>query len=236
MTDGEVARTSGVPRATVRDWRKADVRDDLEGDICPRCGEPAHDPSALHRPAYGYMLGLYLGDGHISDTGRGSFRLRICVDARHPRLAQRVGATMRQVMPGPRVGLIAHARDRMLIASQYSRAWPCLLPQHGPGVKHERPIVLTDWQQSIVDERPDQLMRGLLHSDGWRGANRVIVNGKAYEYGRFQFSNRSDDIRALFCDTLDRLGIPWRRMNRWNISVARRDGVAMLDRFVEPKD
>ncbi|MCW2982618.1 MAG: transcriptional regulator [Conexibacter sp.] len=124
----------------------------------------------------------------------------------------------------------------MLIASQYSRAWPCLLPQHGPGVKHERPIVLTDWQQSIVDARPDQLVRGLLHSDGWRGVNRVIVNGKAYEYGRFQFSNRSDDIRALFCDALDRLGIPWRRMNRWNISVARRDGVAMLDHFVEPKD
>jgi hypothetical protein len=96
--------------------------------------------------------------------------------------------------------------------------------------------VLTDWQDAIVGEHPDQLVRGLLHSDGWRGINRVIVRGKTYNYGRYQFSNRSDDIRDLFCTALDRLDVPWRRMNRWNISVARRSAVAALDVFVEPKD
>ena len=29
--------------------------------------------------------------------------------------------------------------------------WPCLFPQHGPGRKHERPIVLEHWQRVIVD-------------------------------------------------------------------------------------
>jgi hypothetical protein len=31
------------------------------------------------------------------------------------------------------------------------------------------------------------------------------------------------------------LGIEWRAMNRWNISVARRASVAQLDEFVGPK-
>jgi len=34
----------------------------------------------------------------------------------------------------------------------YDRAWPCLLPQHGPGHKHARPVVLAAWQQEIVRE------------------------------------------------------------------------------------
>jgi hypothetical protein len=33
-------------------------------------------------------------------------------------------------------------------------AWPCLIPQHGPGRKHERKIELVDWQRDIVDEHP----------------------------------------------------------------------------------
>jgi hypothetical protein len=33
----------------------------------------------------------------------------------------------------------------------------------------------------------------------------------------------------------DRIGVEWRQMNRWNISVARRASVALLDRFIGPK-
>ena len=39
---------------------------------------------------------------------------------------------------------------------------------------------------------------GLIHSDGWaRGVNKVHVKGRDYEYPRYQFSNRSDDIRRF---------------------------------------
>lgn len=48
-------------------------------------------------------------------------------------------------------------------------------------------------------------------------------------------SNRSDDIKRIFCDACDLLGIEWRVMNRWDISVARRASVARLDEFVGPK-
>jgi hypothetical protein len=53
------------------------------------------------------------------------------------------------------------------------------------------------------------------------------VNGKNYPASAF--SNRSDDIRALFTNASDALGIRWRRSSRWNISIARRPDVARLD-------
>jgi hypothetical protein len=73
-------------------------------------------------------------------------------------------------------------------------------PQHGPGRKHHRRIELADWQQKIVDAAPQEFLRGLIHTDGWRGINRVYVKGKHHEYPRYRFSNRSDDIRKLFTD------------------------------------
>jgi hypothetical protein len=45
----------------------------------------------------------------------------------------------------------------------------------------------------------------------------------------------SADIRALFCNTCDLLGIEWRVMNARNISVARWASAALLDEFVGPK-
>jgi hypothetical protein len=56
-----------------------------------------------------------------------------------------------------------------------------------------------------------------------------------YAYPRYQFSNRSEDIKQLFCEACDRLGVEWRRMNAYTISVARHRGVALLDEFVGPK-
>ena len=120
-----------------------------------------------------------------------------------------------------------------------TKQWLHLLPQHGVGVKHERPIVLEPWQVALVDAEPRPLIRGLIHSDGWRGTNWTTktVGGttKRYTYPRYQFSNRSADIRRIFTDALDRLGIAWRQSNQWTISVARRDAVAALDDFVGPK-
>ena len=231
-----VASATGVPRSTVRDWRRDGVEREPEVDRCGVCEAPRHDPAALDREAYAYVLGLYLGDGHVSAVRGGrTSRLLISVDARHPRLAEGIAATIARVHPGPRVGTFVIPRDHVRIVSQYSRAWPCLLPQHGSGPKHARPIVLAGWQRGVVEEHPEQLVRGLLHSDGCRTVNRVVTAGRTYRYGRYQLSNRSADIRALFCDALDQLGVPWRRMNGRTISIARREGVEQLDTFVEVK-
>jgi hypothetical protein len=112
-----------------------------------------------------------------------------------------------------------------------SKHWICLFPQHGPGRKHERRIELAGWQQELVDLDPRPLLRGLLHSDGCRVLN--WVNGTPYP--RYHFSNVSPDIRAIFGRACDALGIEWRPHNSRNLSVAKRDSVALLDAFVGPK-
>jgi hypothetical protein len=102
-------------------------------------------------------------------------------------------------------------------------------------MKHQRSIKLEPWQQEIVSRHAKEFLRGLIHSDGCRVTNRVRAHGKWYEYPRYHFSNHSDDILALFGQTCDLLGVSWRPNNRWNLSVARRESVALLDTFVGPK-
>jgi hypothetical protein len=120
-----------------------------------------------------------------------------------------------------------------------SRHWPCLFPQHGAGKKHLRKIELAAWQQIIVERHPGEFARGLLHSDGYRGLNRIrhtLDSGERwYEYPRYLFVNESADILRLCGQTLDRLGVEWRYSKPNTISVAKRDAVARLDEFVGPK-
>src|SRR5205823_2139952 len=71
---------------------------------------------------------------------------------------------------------------RALRSSAFTRSSSCLFPQYGPGPKHLRTIQLVDWQADLVREQPEQLLRGLIHSDGSRFMNRVRVNGTTYEY------------------------------------------------------
>jgi hypothetical protein len=125
------------------------------------------------------------------------------------------------------------------MVKSYSKHWPCLFPQHGPGRKHLRKIELEQWQSVIVRKYPSEFARGLFHSDGWRGVNRVrrrLAGGdRRYEYPRYMFCNESADILRLCGEILDLLGVAWRYSRRNVISVARREAVARLDEFVRPK-
>ncbi len=185
--------------------------------------------------AYSYLLGLYLGDGYISLHPRGVFRLRISLDRAYPAIVGECVAAMSIVVPASKVGLVRHPSARLDIPGSFSRHWPCVMPQHGPGMKHDRRIVLEDWQRTILDQYPWRFLRGLIHSDGCRHLNTIKHPKKTYRYPRYEFSNRSDDIRGLFCEYCNKVGVEWRRMNRWSISVARRDSVALMDGFIGPK-
>ena len=97
-----------------------------------------------------------------------------------------------------------------------------------------------DWQLDLTCANPGALIRGLLHSDGCRSLNRfttTLPGGRVatYEYPRYFFSNLSADIRAIFCDHCDLLGLRWTLSNPRNVSIAQRDSVARLDEFVGPK-
>jgi hypothetical protein len=143
---------------------------------------------------------------------------------------------MAAVMPSSKAGVLPHLHQNSAEVNSYSRAWPCLFPQHAPGRKHLRRIALAAWQGVIVRAQPRKLLRGLIHSDGCYSVNTIRHPKKTYVYPRYLFSNRSDDIRQIFCDACDQLGIEWRVMTSTDISIARRDSIAIMDEFVGPKE
>ncbi len=187
----------------------------------------------LLTPAYSRLLGYYLGDGCISAHAR-YFTLRVSCDASYPRIIDDVGAALAAVHPARPVHLVAG--PGVIVVSSAWQHWPCLFPQHGPGRKHERPIVLEDWQRTIVEAHPAPFLRGLFHSDGSRVRNwtsKVIAGEvKRYDYPRWQFTNESADIRELCCWALDLADVPWRQSNRTTISVSTRPAVARLDELI----
>jgi hypothetical protein len=184
-----------------------------------------------------YLLGLYLGDGVLAHNGR-SFQLRVTLDARYPGIVDSAASAVASLVPHGRV----HRRRRggAVIVESGWKGWPELFPQHGRGRKHERRIALAAWQQALVDDDPRDFLRGLIQSDGCRVVNRFTVelpSGRraAYAYPRYFFSNQSSDIRWLFCECCDRIGVRWSQSNARNISVAHRSSVALLDEFIGTK-
>ncbi|WP_433550793.1 transcriptional regulator [Micromonospora zamorensis] len=199
------------------------------GSRCFRCLPDVENPT--DPAAYAYLLGLYLGDGHLAVSPKVPV-LRIACTTSHPNLVDACEAAMLRVLAARVQRIPKHGCVSVESSGVH---WPCLLPQHGPGKKHERPIVLTDWQRPILQSHPGDFLRGLFHSDGCRSANRVTVRGKAYVYPRYMFVNESTDIMRLCQWGLDLLGIDWRMNRRNSLSVARRGAVAALDRHVGPK-
>ena len=233
LNDCEVARRTGIPRETIRDWRRAGFRVPSRR----RLRDPAEHVHEFRQlpPSYAYLLGLYLGDGNITQHPRGVFRLRVTLDERYPLIVGGCQGSMAEVMPASRASIQFRRDGACVEVYSFSKHWPCFLPQHGPGPKHGRRIALTDWQREICDRHPEPLLRGLIHSDGCRSINRIKGRGKVYAYPRYEFTNHSADIRRIFTDYLDALGIAWRPMTWRTISVARRDAVAKLDTFIGPK-
>ncbi len=184
------------------------------------------------------MLGVYLGDGHVVASVTEASRLDVSLDAGYPLIVAEVCDAIRAAFPGARVR--TSARPGTTRVSAASVDWRAAFPQHGPGRKHLRKIELADWQREITHEHPRELLRGLIHSDGCRCINRFKTNlpsGRVaeYEYPRYFFTNLSEDIRRIFCEHCDLLGIRWTQSNHRNISVAHRGSVALLDEFVGPK-
>jgi hypothetical protein len=224
-----IALATGIPRGTIRHWLAADVPLATTSG-CPTCGH-AHNFAAVPARTYAYGFGMYLGDGCILKHPRGVWRLEIPLDSKYPAVIEECAHAVKALMPKSRVAVVDQAPARYKIVRSYSKAWPCLFPQHGPGPKHKRKIELEPWQQEIVGAQPEQFIRGLIHSDGCRVRNRV--NGK--DYTRYFFCQVSEDIKALFCRSLDQLGIHYTRNDHKNVSIARRPDVARLDEFVGAK-
>ncbi|MFE2288383.1 transcriptional regulator [Streptomyces sp. NPDC059443] len=224
-----VSKETGISRAAIRSWQK---RLDPLVNQAASCAPPTDTAS------YSYLLGLYLGDGYISQPANHRVpSMRITCDDKWPGLMNCAEQSMRQVFPSNRVCRARKAGCHDV--KVHSKHLTCLFPQHGPGKKHERRIILEDWQQAIVDAHPWEFIRGLIHSDGCRITNWTVRNGKRYEYPRYFFTNKSDDIRKLCTDTLAKVGVQWTILARgsdpFNVSIARKASVALMDEHIGPK-
>ena len=235
LVDREVAQITGVSIGAVQKWRTGRRRTpekEQKRAHCPRC-----DGVPIDEAAYAYLLGLYLGDGHISRHRRGVFALSIACGDAWPGLIAAAKQAMHDAVPTSSV--FGVQRIGMTEVKSYSKHWPCLFPQYGPGMKHTRKIELADWQQVIVDRYPGEFARGLFHSDGCRAMNRVrrvLADGDHwYGYPRYLFVNMSQDILQFCGEALDRLGVEWRFSKPTTISVAKKGAVARLDEFMGPK-
>lgn len=233
-----VSKQTGISRWSLRSWQARLLPVSRGAGQCGRGADPPRPPADIAN--YAYLLGLYLGDGCISRLDR-TYSLRIACADSWPGLIDECARAIKAVRPDNKVFRVQ--RQRCVAVTAYNRHWPCLFPQHGPGRKHQRRIELRSWQRESVEEHPWELIRGLLHSDGCRITNwttRVVAGRrKRYEYPRYFFTNRSDDIRRIFTDALDTVGVEWttlaRRSDPLNISVARRASVALMDAHVGPK-
>ena len=231
---GRICKELDLPRSTVAHWLYGErarrwMENPPEPARCPRCRPIPGSPD--DQASYSYLLGLYLGDGHLVTTAKVPVLRIYCADA-WPGLIEECESAMlavlaRKVQRVQKTGCVG--------VQSYSSHWPCVLPQHGPGKKHDRPIYLTDWQQPIIHGNPGHFLRGLFHSDGCRVTNKIQRGEKAYLYPRYMFSNESRDIMGLCQQSLDQLGVGWRMCRPNMLSVARKEGVAVLDGHVGPK-
>jgi hypothetical protein len=153
------------------------------------------------KEAYVELLGLYLGDGHIIENpNKRSFLLRIFNNTLDTNVISKCEEVMQTVYPDNSVTTKPHNMyDTCTIVQCSSMKHPKLFPQHGKGKKHERDIILKEWQQDLINEYPKLFIRGLMWSDGCR-----YKNGNRLHYN---FTNCSKDIINYVSHYLTILGV-----------------------------
>lgn len=243
VNDCEISRRLGIARTTVRDWRRPTYvprEPTVPRMTCPRCWRAAR-PMVFTPDDYCELLGLYLGDGCISQHAR-TQHLRIFFDAKYPGLIGRAQSLLSRCFPANKNSVHRVTGCNEYVLAAYSQHLACLFPQHGPGKKNARPIVLERWQERLLAEAPIPFLRGCINSDGCVFLNRT----GPYEYLSYEFTNTSEDIARLFVHACQLAGIESRltfrprrdgdgRLGRWSTRINRRASVNRLLPHIPPK-
>ena len=223
LNQSQIARRTGIPRLTVSGWLRAPPRRHL--------GHVSEQQQPVDAAAYSYLLGMYLGDGHLARFPR-AWALRIALDSRYPGIVAECVEAVRAVVPGNAVGVIPHPEHNCVRVQAYSRRWPALLPQHGAGRKHERVIALAEWQLRDHDRvsagagpRPHPLRRLPLHQPG--AARREGLRVSALHVLQ-PVARHPRDLHRPPRSPRHRVAV----VEDHTISIARRAAVARLDEFV----
>ena len=239
LNKSQIANKLSIHRGTVREYLKLGLEESLklscEGNKkIPDLGKE-----------YSYILGLYLGDGHITKmkNKKDLYRLRIFLDHKYQGIVEECKSSLESIFPDNTISVMIQKSNGIPscdVVYMYSKNIITLFPQHGAGKKHNRTIELEDFQREILDKYPKEFLRGLIHSDGSR---YKILKEKQY-YG-YNFTNCSLDIIGLFVEYCAKVGIPVRVRNKklspkgktpcYTAEITRRQYVETLDEFIGQK-
>ena len=233
VNQSEASRRLNIARCTVRDYYNRFSNGELlETKPVSLLEILLLDQSK--QEAYAYLLGLYLGDGHIIKTkslknGNEVYKFRIFQDAKYVNLIQLCIDKMKSVFE-TEINICNMPGCKEIIC--YKNNMPEIFPQHGSGKKHDREIVLRNWQKDIVRKYPKEFLKGLIHSDGCR----YDIKQNEYEYVRYEFKNMSSDILGYFDWACSLIDVDTRRHSNNKASVLRtKKDVEIFESFIGPK-
>lgn len=192
-SQNKIYKVLGVDRGTIRQ-----IINDPEGYL--QKASIDFDLSSIDKKSYAFILGVYLGDGCISKTHKADiFRLRIALDIKYQNLNNEIITELKKIFPNNKVNYMRVGETNGCVISLYSTNLLKLFPQHDIGKKHERQIVIEDWQNHIINEYNEDFLKGLIYTDG-----SFYYSGKS-EY--CNFTNKSKDIIELCSNAMNKLNI-----------------------------
>lgn len=199
----EVSRMTGVNRSSISNWKIRGERVSSPLDL----SDPTKCITSMHselteeiKKAYSYILGLYLGDGCIYELDR-TEKMTITLDKQYEVLNNYTVETLGKFFKkSPYIfDRSLHGRGNAIDVNICTSTLSLLFPQHGKGKKHNRDIILTDWQLDVID--PISIVKGLIMSDGSYYIDRQSGIMK------YSFSNKSVQLIGILAKYLSELGI-----------------------------
>lgn len=201
----QIARDLNVDHSTVHYWIKNGFTSSRNSGRLPDVDEII-DICKSNPSHYSYILGSYLGDGHIVKAGR-SQKLTIYNDSRYSCIIKDQSNALQVLFPKNKIGNYKQLTSNCMEVMVHNISIPLMFPQHGPGKKHARDISLHDWQWDIVWEEPECFIKGLIDSDGCRYIHKQTIKGKTYAYPMYSFTNKSLDIINMYIRVMAKLDI-----------------------------
>jgi len=223
LNNSQISRELNIPRRTIIDWvsGKIKIKDRYYKNIT---SDQIIDTISKEK-SYSYILGVYLGDGHITKMAR-TYRIRIFQDTKYPGLIKLHGDELSNLLDKNKICLVKNANSNCMVIVAYSCILPIIFPQHGAGRKHNRKIKLEEWQEEIIKRFPIEFISGLLYSDG------CIF----YSKGKlcYEFSNMSKNILEIFEWVCDLLNVKHTRTWK-SVNIRKKSEVEKIAKLVPTK-
>jgi hypothetical protein len=237
----EISRITGIPRATLTTWihpRYIAKTNKPRNSYVPIINFEQYLNTEEKRKAYSFILAVYLCDGYISryKTYRAA-NIRLFNDLKYQENTKEWAEKLKVLLPENSVNVHKQKSSNSLVVSAHSRKLLDLFPQYGDGCKHNRKLIFCNWQLKIIEEFPEEFIRGCIQSDGCI-YTQVMKNG--YSYKRFNFINKSEDIIDLFLSTLKLINISkekYFQVNRGLFVVQNfsKEAVSILEKIISKK-